>query len=223
MTQQVAKLADTHDAHTLVSDKGTVTEKFYADHSNRLKDLANQARKESIGLKPRRYNPSAREAFKADVETLDAKLTTALRNAPLERQAQVIANSTVRMKIQDNPYLKTKDGKTELKRVKAQALAAARARTGAQKKKFEITQSEWDAIQAGAVTANKLDKILTYADLDVVKKLATPKATIKLTPTALANARSMHDRGLTWAEIARVLGVSVSTIQKEVKPAEEGD
>jgi hypothetical protein len=223
VTMQVAKLADTHDAHTLVSDKGTVIEKFYADHSNRLKDLANQARKESLGLKARRYNPSAREAFKADVETLDAKLNAALRNAPLERQAQVIANSTLRMKIQANPSLNTKEGKAERKRVAAQALAAARARTGAEKKKFIITQSEWDAIQAGAVTANKLDKILTYADLDVIKKLATPKATVKLSSGDLSRAKAMHASGKTWAEIARVLGVSVSTIQKEVKPAEEGD
>jgi len=218
-TQQSTKLAETDNAHTLSS--GTVIEKVYADHSNRLKSLANQARKELVTIKPKRYSPSAKIAFTSQVETLNAKLNLALRNAPLERQAQVFANATVRLKIQANPSLKIKENKAELKRVKSQALAAARIRTGAEKNKFEITDPEWAAIQAGAIAPSKLDQILNHADLDRIKELATPRTPIKMKTSDEAKARSLHARGYTWAEVADTLGVSVSTIQKTLKV--EGD
>jgi hypothetical protein len=214
------KLADTDDAHTLSS--GTVVEKIYADHSNRLKTLANQARKELVRIKPRPYSPSAKEAYRSEVESLNSKLALALRNAPLERQAQVFANATVRMKIQADPSLKDKDNKAELRRVKSQALAAARSRTGADKQKFEITDDEWSAIQAGAITAHKLDQILTHADIDRVKELATPKVKVTMSPAHAARAKSLHAKGYTWAEVAASLGVSVSTI-KEAIGIEGGD
>lgn len=214
------KLADTDDAHTLSS--GTVIEKIYADHSNRLKALANQARRELVRIKARPYSSSAREVYRSEYDSLKSKLALALRNAPLERQAQVFANATVRMKIQANPSLKDKDNKAELKRVKSQALAAARARTGADKHKFEITDREWSAIQAGAVTAHMLDQILTHADLDRVKELATPRVKVTMTAANTSRARSLKARGYTWAEIADALGVSVSTI-KEALGTEEGE
>lgn len=218
-TQQTTKLADTDDAHTLSS--GTVIEKVYADHSNRMKALANQARRDMVRIKTQPYSPSAREAYRPDVNTLNAKLALALRNAPRERQAQVLANATVRMKLQDNPDLKLSDNKAELKRIRSQALAAARLRTGAEKDKFEITDREWAAIQAGAITKNNLDQILNYADLDRIKELATPRTKESLPPARLARAKSMAARGYTRAEIAEALGVSVSTILREL--SEEGE
>jgi len=217
---EVDKLADTDDAHTLSS--GTVIESIYADHSNRLKALANQARKELVTIKSRKYNPAAKKAYSSAVETLNSKVATAHQNAPLERQAQVIAAATIRLKVQANPDLKLKDNKAELKRLKSQALVAARTRTGADKQKFEITDLEWAAIQAGAITSHKLDQILTYADLDRVKELATPKTVIKMTATNTAKAKALHARGYTWAEIAADLGVSVSTIKDAVSGG-EGD
>lgn len=217
--RQSTKLAETDNAHSLSS--GTVIEKVYADHSNKLKSLANQARRELVKIKPRPYSPSAKQAYKSDVETLNAKLALALRNAPRERQAQVIANATVRLKVQANPDLRLKENKAELKRVKAQALAAARLRTEAEKAKFEITDREWAAIQAGAITAHKLDQILTYADLDRVKELATPRAKVTMTAANTAKAKALHARGYTWAEVADALGVSVSTIHDAV--GGEGD
>lgn len=220
-TQDSTKLAETDDAHTLSS--GTVIEKIYADHSNRLKTLANQARKESYHIKTRPYSPSAKEAYRSHVETLNAKLARALKNAPLERQAQVFAHGTIRMKIQANPDLKLKENKAELKRLKSQALAAARIRTGADKQKFEITPEEWAAIQAGAITAHKLDQILTHADLDKIKELATPRVKITMTPANTSRARTLHARGYTWAEVAEALGVSVSTIKDALGATEEGD
>jgi len=214
------KLAETDDARTLST--GTVIETVYADHSNRLKSLANQARRELVKIKPDPYSPSAKATYQNEVSSLQAKLDLSLRNAPLERQAQVIANATVRQKIRDDPSLKLRENKAELKRVKSQALSAARMRTGADKHKFEITDAEWKAIQARAITAHKLAQILTYADLDQVKKLATPKNEPVMTPASTAKARSLHAKGYSWAEIADVLGVSVSTAQKAVG-GEEGD
>jgi transcriptional regulator with XRE-family HTH domain len=216
---ETTKLAEADNAHTLSS--GTVIEKVYADHSNKLKSLANAARKELVSIKSKPYSPSAKRTHASAVETLNAKLSLALRNAPLERQAQVFANATVRLKIQANPSLREKENKAELKRVKSQALSAARARTGAEKQKFDITDSEWAAIQAGAITAHKLDQILNHADLDRVKELATPRAVVKMTTAKESKARSLHAQGYTWAEIADSLGVSVSTVQAALKG--EGD
>lgn len=218
---ETTKLADTDDAHTLSS--GTVIEKVYADHSNRLKSLANQARKELVTIKAQPYNRSARKTHQSAVDTLNAKVASAQRNAPLERQAQVIANGTVRMKVQANPDLKLKDNKAELKRIKSQALAAARIRTGAEKERFDLSDAEWLAIQAGAVTAHKLDQILTYADLEQVKKLATPTASKTMSPTNQTKARNLHAQGYTWAEVAEALGVSVTVIKEAIGVVEEGD
>jgi hypothetical protein len=220
ITMRSTKLAETNDARTLSS--GTVVEEHYAVHSNRLKSLANQARKAMVAIKSDKYSPSAKLAYKSEVQSLNDKLNLALQNAPLERQAQVFANATVRMKLQSNPELRLDDNKAELKRLKSQALAAARTRTGADKKKFEITEAEWKAITARAITAHKLDQILNYADLDMVKKLASPRDDGKMTPTMVSKAKSLHARDYTWAEIAAALGVSVSTIQKEVGSG-EGD
>lgn len=213
-TTTSVKLAETDNAHTLSS--GTVIEKIYGDHSNALKALANKARKESHAIKTNPYSKSARKAFEPEVNTLNSKLALALRNAPLERQAQVFANATVKLKVQADPNLKLPDNKAEYKRVKSQALAAARARTGADKQTFEITDDEWSAIQAGAITAHKLDEILKYANLDRIKELATPRDIVKLTSSNVSRAKSMHARGYTWAEVARALGTSVSTIKDAV-------
>lgn len=211
---ETTKLANTDDAHTLSS--GTLIEKEYADHSNRLKSLANEARRELVQVKARPYSPSARKTHAEAFDTLQAKLSLALRNAPRERQAQVIANGTVNLKIQANPILRTREGKADLKRVKAQALSAARIRTEAVKSKFDITEAEWKAIQAGAVTAHNLDQILTYADLKNVKELATPREKVSITPAHASKARALRARGYTWAQVAESLGVSVSTIMAEI-------
>lgn len=216
---ETTKLANTDDAHTLSS--GTVIEKVYADHSNRLKALANQARRELVGIKSQPYNKSARVAYKPQVDTLLSKIALAEKNAPRERQAQVFATATVRKKVEANPDLLLKENKAELKRVKSQALAAARLRTQADKAKFEVTDEEWAAIQAGAITAHKLDQVLTYADLDRIKELATPKAKQALPAAKLARAKGLLSRGYTRAEVAEALGVSVSTIMRELDGGEE--
>lgn len=206
-TQRSQKLAETDDAHTLSS--GTPMEKVYADHSNRLKALANEARKAAITTRSTPYSPSAKVAYANEVKSLDAKLNVALKNAPRERQAQLLANAVVKAKRDANPDM---DGDA-LKKIKAQALAEARIRTGASKTRVDITPTEWDAIQAGAITNNKLVQILNNADIDKVKQLATPKAERKMSPVKTKRAQLMAASGYTQAEIAEALGVSVSTLK----------
>ena len=200
------KLAETTDAHTLSS--GSAIESVYADHSNSLKALANEARKEAVNTKPTPYSPSAKKAYQPEVDSLDAKLNVALKNAPRERQAQIVGNQIVKTKRAANPDLQGDD----LKKVKGQALVTARARTGASKTRVEVTDKEWNAIQAGAVSTSKLTKILSNSDMDSIKSHATPRTTPTMTAARTSRAKAMLRSGYTQAEVADALGVSVSTI-----------
>lgn len=208
------RLAETNNAHTLSS--GTPIEKIYADHSNTLKGLANKARLEASNIKPISYSPEAKTKYADQVKSLEAKLNLALRNSPLERQAQIIANTVVRQKIQANPDLEPSD----IKKLKAQALTEARLRTGAKKTRIEITDDEWAAIQAGAITNHKLTQILNNADLDAIKQLATPKSRQKLDVNGMRRAITMLQNGYTQAQVAEQLGVSVTTLKRSLT---EGD
>lgn len=210
-TQESQKLKETEDARTLLSDGGgTKIEMVYADHSNRLKALANQARREAVAIKATPYSSSARVAYAPQVESLSAKLNLAMRNRPLERQAQVLANVVVKQRQDANPDMDS----AELKKISGQALREMRRRTGADKQQIQITSDEWKAIQAGAITNNKLNDILDNADLDQVRQLAMPRTQAVMTPAKASRARTMIASGYTQSEIAEALGVSTSTIKE---------
>lgn len=212
ITQKSKKLAETKDAHTLSS--GTVIEKVYADHSNRMKALANAARKEAVNTKPNPYSPSARKHYKQEVDALDAKLNLAMKYRPLERQAQVIGNTTFAAKKAANPEM----DHAEEKKTKSMALMEARARTGVlDKPAFTITDREWEAIQAGAVSPNKLKNILDAADLARVKELATPRTTPLMDSSRKAKAQALLATGHTQAEVAQALGISLTTLKTGMK------
>lgn len=202
----------TDDARSLMSSSPTVMETIYADHANKLKVLANQARKEYINSPSLKQSPSAKQVYSSEAASLKAKLKLTERHAPLERAAQVIANETARLKIADTPGL-TSD---EIKKIKHQALARARGRLfpdGAPR--IDITPREWEAIQAGAISNHMLEDILKKADLDQVKKLATPQQS-KVSSSMIARARSMLKLGYSWDEISDALGVSVSALSKNM-------
>ena len=205
-TTEVNKLAETTDARSLSS--GTPVEEIYAAHSNQLKTLANTARREATQIKNTPTSPSAKVAYADEVTTLRSKLTIAQSNAPRERQAQIIANGVVKQKRDANPDMDP----AELKKLSNQALTEARLRTGANKELVEITPSEWQAIQSGAVSNHMLTEILKNTDIEVVKKYAAPKSSPTMTSAKASRARSMAALGYTQAEIAEALGVSVSTI-----------
>ena len=205
------RMAETDDANTLSS--GTVMEKVYANHANRLKSLANNARKESLTIKPQSYSPSAKKVYSKEVASLDAKLNISAKNKPLERQAQLIGNAVVKAKMQATPDMDPAD----IKKVKSQALKAARERTGASKQNVQITPKEWEAIQAGAISNNKLSKILDNTDLDLIKQYAMPKSSPAMSPSRIARARAMLNSGYTQADVADAMGVSTSTLSAALK------
>lgn len=204
------KMAEIDDARKLSS--GTRIESVYATYANTLKGLANKARKAALGVDRIKVSQSAKETYAPEVSSLKAKLNIALKNAPLERQAQVIANSVVKTKKLSNPDM----DKSELKRLKGQALAAARMQVGAGKQRIDITEKEWKAIQSGAVSHSLLNQILDNTDLDKVKSYATPRTQKGMTDSKIARAKAMAASGYTQAEIADQLGVSTSTIARAI-------
>jgi hypothetical protein len=209
-TTRSTKLAEADDAHKLSS--GMPIETVYANHSNALKSLANQARKSALETKGVDYSPTANKVHASEVASLNAKLNLALKNKPLERQAQLLANSTVSAKRAANPHMDP----TDLKKIKGQALDTARARVGAAKQQVYITDPEWAAIQSGAVSTNKLKQVLDNADQERVRQLATPRAATVMTPAKLAIAKERIASGYTQAEVAASLGVPVSTLNSSL-------
>ena len=209
-TQKSTKMFETDDARTLLSPSNNPKELAYADYANKMKALANQARKSMINTPPMKYDPHAKQKYMAEVETLNAKVNVALMNAPKERRAQTLANSIVQAKKDANPDLTSK----ELKKIGQQALDQTRRKVGAKRELVYITDKEWEAIQAGAISAAKLKTLLNNADMDRVKQLATPRNTNELDVNKVNRIKALSSNGYTNSEIANKLGVSVSTIRK---------
>jgi DNA-binding CsgD family transcriptional regulator len=207
---KLKRILTVDSAHELSS--GSIRESYYADHSDKLQALANQARKAYVETKPQAYSPSAKEAYAPQVKSLNAKLALAELNAPRERQAQILANSIVSAKKAAYPDME----KSDLKKIKGQALAEARLRTGAKKERVDITQDEWNAIQAGAISNNKLERILRNSNLEDVKKLAMPRTPTVMTTVMQARAESMLASGYSQADVAAQLGVAVSTLKSSL-------
>ncbi len=205
-TIRSTKMAEVDDAFKLSS--GTLIEEVYASHANQLKSLALTARKIAVNTPYTPYSPSAKKTYEKEVASLKAQLNIALKNAPLERQAQLLANSVVAAKRKENPDLDP----TDLKTIKGQALMEARLRVGAKRKTVVITPREWEAIQAGAVNTNTLTQILNNTDMDRIKQLATPRSRQVLSTDMVARAKGMAARGKTYAEIAEALGISTSKL-----------
>jgi DNA-binding CsgD family transcriptional regulator len=207
-TQPSTKMAETKDAFTLVSEADTPVERAYATYANKMKALGNQARLEILATGKVPYSASAKETYQAEVDSLNAKLNVALKNAPRERQAQTMANAVVAAKKQDNPGMTS----GEIKKASQQALTQARAAVGAKRETIKITYREWEAIQAGAISENKLTQIIDNVDIDSLRQRATPRATTSLSQAKQAKIASMNASGYSTSEIAEALGVSTSTV-----------
>ena len=98
--------------------------------------------------------------------------------------------------------------------LRQQAIAAARARFGANRQdvRIDITDREWEAIQSGAISNSLLMRVLANTDMDAVKQRAMPYQGQTVTPSMERRIRTMLSSGRTAAEIADSVGVSVSTV-----------
>lgn len=216
-TQKSTNMAETPDAHTLST--GHPIEEAYADYANFQKALANKARKEMISTKGVLYDAGARSTYQAEVDSLTSKLKVAEMNRIKTRDARRMAAAAMNAK--KPAYLEAgltkKEMEEELQKEYDRALREARIRTGSKRNPIVITDREWEAIQAGAVHENTLKQILENSDTDVLREKATPRPSRALSDSKIALMKAMQNSGNTNEEIAKRLGVSVSTIVKYLK------
>ena len=210
--QNSTKMAETKDAMTLVSKDRNPKELAYANYANFNKDLANKARLTMINTGKVAVNASAKKTYAKEVESLDNKLREAELNAPKERTAQRIANSELKAKTQANPDMT----KAEKKKFGQRALSRAREQVGAKRTTIDIEPKEWEAIQAGAISESKLNRIINHTDTDKLKELATPITSKGLTNGQINRIKSLSKQGYTNAQIAEMLGKSATTISKYI-------
>ena len=207
-TQTSTKMAEARDARTLSS--GRPQEEVYADYANSLKSLANKARKAMLDTPDKKYSPDAKKKYAPQCSSLMAKLNQSLMNAPRERQAQLLATSVINAKKQENPNME----KEELKKIKQRALSDARNKLGAKRTTVEITDDEWDAIEAGAISPNKLSQILQNTDTAKIRERATPRDKRTLSEAKVNKLKCMMASGYSNSDIAEALGISPSTVTK---------
>lgn len=209
-TTKVKRILAVDDVRSMSS--GTLQEEAYADYANKMKDLANKARLEYKATPTLKRSASAAKAFEPEVNRLMAALKVAQLNAPLEREAQRIANARVKAKVQANNIT----DKDEISKIRRAAISDARNSTGASGKRTRITISdgEWTAIQSGAISDTTLSEILRYAEPKTVRERATPRRTTQLSDARISRIKAMANSGHTNAEIAEALGVSTSAVSK---------
>ena len=221
-TQKSTNMMETDDAYTLLSDPRhpNPMEVVYADYANSMKALANRARLEMISTGKIEYDKNAKEIYKNEVKSLEDKLDNALLNKPKEREAIRLTNAEVGKKIKVAEESGEKLSKKDIKKLNQQALTKYRQEVGGvsrRERNIDITDKEWEAIQAGAISENKLKKILDNTDIDKLRERATPKATVNLSTAKINQIKSMANSNYTTKEIADKLGVSPSTVTKYLK------
>nr|DAZ60187.1 MAG TPA: RNA dependent RNA polymerase [Caudoviricetes sp.] len=207
----VSLISETKDARTLSS--GTIQENLYADFSNKLKAMANKARKEAANMKGIQRNPEAAKTYAPEVASLKEKYNNMIANKPKERKAMLIANANIKAKIQEQGLDPTID-KKEIKKISSVEMQRARDSVGAsgRKSKVTFTDREWEAVQAGAISDNMLTKFLNSSDSDEIVKRAMPKNVAVMTSAKMSKANAMLKSGYSYAEIAKACGVPESTV-----------
>ena len=219
-TQKSTKMAETDDARTLISQYKHPMEVVYADYANSMKSLANKARIEMANTGKIAYNREARRAYDAEVKSLNDKLQKAELNITRERAANRMAAATVNAKKQAAEEAGEKLKNKDIKKAGQQALTKYREEVGSVSRKdrnIVISDKEWDAIQAGAVSETILKRILNNADPDTLRQRAMPKSNVASISQAKSNRIKAMSSSYTIQQIADKLGVSVSTVSKYLK------
>jgi DNA-binding CsgD family transcriptional regulator len=196
-------------------------EVLYADYANSMKALANQARLEMVSTSKIQYSASSKKTYKKEVDSLMHKLNDALMNNPKEREAQRRANAEVSAK--QRAY-KEKIGRDmdagDVKKIRQSAITKYRNEVGSVSRRdrnIEITDKEWEAIQAGAISENNLKKILNNTDVDKLRERAMPRNKATLSAAQVNRIKRLADSNYTIEEIARKVGISTSAASKYLK------
>ena len=214
-TQKSTRMAETDDAYSLVSDLRHPKEIVYAEYANSMKDLANKARLEMVSTGKIAYSQGAKTAYRAEVDSLMEKLNTALLNTTRERAAQRKANAEINAKKKAGQL-----EKGDVKKASQQALTKYRNEVGSVSRRdrsIQITDREWEAIQAGAISENKLKQILDNTDIDSLRQRATPRATTSISQAKVNRIKALSASNYTLNEIANKLGLSTTTVSKYIK------
>jgi DNA-binding CsgD family transcriptional regulator len=215
--QTSTKMAETDDAYTLLSAAKHPMEVLYADYANSMKALANQARKEMLSTGKIERNPAATKTYQKEVDELMARLNEAEKNSVRERQAARLANAAVKSKQAKDPGM----DKSDVRKESQKAMSKYRQEVGAVSRRdrnIKISDREWEAIQAGAISENKLKRILANADIDELRQRATPRDTKTISTAKATRIKNMSATGnYTIAEIANQLGLSTTTVRKYLK------
>ena len=217
-TQKSTNMAETDDAYTLLSDGRYPKEIAYADYANAMKALANKARKEKMTTGKIEYDKNAKKVYEAQVKSLEKKLANAELNKTRERAAQRMANAEINRKKADNPEWAKQT--SDVKKASQQALTKYREEVNAVSRRdrnIKIDDKEWEAIQAGAISESKLERILNNTDIDELRQRATPKQTASLSPAKVNQIKRLSSSNYTLDEIARKLNLSTSTVSKYLK------
>ena len=209
-TQPSTNMAETDDARTLISDANTRMENLYASYANSLKSMANHARVEYDRAGKIAYDRKANQLYKTEVDSLKTQLSKAESNRPKERMAQRLVNADIAARKADNPDLTGEDEK----KLKQQLLTKYRNQVGAQRTPIEISDREWEAIQAGAISESYLQRILNNTDADKLKERAMPRDKKSVTQSQINRIKAMNASNYSIEEIASKIGLSPSTVAK---------
>ena len=215
-TVDTTRMADTDDAYSLVSKSKHPMELLYADYANSMKAMANQARIEMINTGNLVYSPNAKKIYQKEVASLEVKLNDALKNTVKERAATRLASAEIKDKKEANPDMKAEDEK----KISQRSLSKFRNEVGSISRRdraIKITDKEWEAIQAGAISENKLKKILNNSDPDTLRERAMPKAKNTLNPAQINRIKRMSDSNFTLNQIAEKMNLSPSTVSTYLK------
>lgn len=220
-TQVSTKMAETDDAYTLVSKYRHTMELVYADYANEMKNLGNKARIEMVNTGKIPYSSTAKKTYAVEVKSLMDKLDNSDLNKIKERSAQRKANAEILTKKKAYFEANGEELKGEtLRKLSQQALNKYRQEVGSisrRDRNIEITDKEWEAIQAGAISENTLKRILAATDIDKLRQRATPKLVNTLSQAQINRAKAMAASNYTLDDIAKKLGVSPSTISKHLR------
>ena len=215
-TNDTTRMAAVDDAMKLVSPNKHDIELLYADYANSMKALANSARKELISTPVLESNANAKKIYAKEVSSLNARLNEALKNSPKERAVLRLANVEVRAKQKLDPDMKAED----VKKLAQRTVNKYRTQLGTITRKnraITISDREWEAIQAGAISENKLKKILQYTDTDSLRERAMPTNKRSLGPAQINRIKRLADSNFTLQQIAEKMNISPSLVSKYLK------